>query len=216
MGMLGDTLIIFMTDNGMSVKSETIHGGKFRPFNAALKGGKCSPEEGGARVPSFWIWKGHVSEDIDLPALAVHIDHYRAFCELAGAEIPPSSIKPTGCSLVPLLENPSAKWPERTLFTHVGRWDAGKWSAHKDQKYAARSNRWRLVNNEFLYDILSDRGQKKDVAAEHLGVVAERCKRYNAWGDSLPPLLVNEGLPNIKGGDFPLQKLRETKRELPH
>jgi arylsulfatase A-like enzyme len=50
-GMLEETLVVFMTDNGMSMGSGSIHGKKFTPFNAGLKGGKCSPEEGGTRVP---------------------------------------------------------------------------------------------------------------------------------------------------------------------
>ena len=40
-------------------------------------------------------------------------------------------------------------------------------------------------------------------------------KKYDAWWDSLGPLLVNEGLPNIKAGDFPLQKRRASQGELP-
>ena len=27
------------------------------PLNAGLIGGKVSPDEGGTRVPSFWMWK---------------------------------------------------------------------------------------------------------------------------------------------------------------
>ena len=40
-------------------------------------------------------------------------------------------------------------------------------------------------------------------------------KKYDAWWDSLPLLLVNEDLPENKAGAFPLQKLRDTQGEPP-
>ena len=43
------------------------------------------------------------------------------------------------------------------------------------------TERWRLVDGESLYDIDSDPGQKKDVAAEHPEVVARLRKAYEAW-----------------------------------
>ena len=214
-GLLEETLVVFMTDNGMSMGSGSIHGKKFTPFNAGLKGGKCSPEEGGTRVPSFWMWKGHLEEGLDLPALTAHIDIYRTFCALAGAKIPKSPLEPGGRSLVPLLENPSTDWPDRVLFTHAGRWDPDGREATKETKCAVRTSRWRLVKHNQLYDILADRGQTKDVAAEHPEVVADLRKKFDVWWDSLPPLLVNEGLPKTKAGDFPLQKRRDAQGELP-
>lgn len=214
-GIPEDTLVVFMTDNGMSMKAGTIHGKKFTPFNAGLKGGKGSPEEGGTHVPSFWMWKGHLDEGIDIPALAAHLDLYRTFCDLAGAKIPAGPLEPGGRSLVPLLEDPSADWPDRTLFTHVGRWPSLDMAAAKNTKCAVRTKRWRLVNNKQLYDIQADPGQAKDIAAEHPEVVADLGKRYEAWWDSLPPLLINEGLAETKPGEFPIQKLRDTQGELP-
>jgi len=214
-GMLGDTLVVFMSDNGMGMSPGTIHGKKFTPFNAGLKGGKVSPDEGGTRVPSFWMWKGHFEEGIDIPALAAHIDLYRTFCDLAGADIPASPLQPGGRSLVPLLENPKADWPDRTLFTHVGRWKPGQREKSKNSRCAVRTSRWRLVNNAQLYDIRADRGQAKDVAAEHPEVVADLRKQYDTWWKALPPFLVNEGLPDIKPGEFPIQKLRDTQGGLP-
>ncbi len=52
-------------------------------------------------------------------------------------------------------------------------------------------------------------------AAEDTEVAADFRKKYDAWWDSLPPSLVNEGLPESKPGEFPIQKLRHTQGELP-
>ena len=89
------------------------------------------------------------------------------------------------------------------------------WNQAKHTKCAVRTDRWRLVDYKKLYDISADPGQAKDVAKNHPEVVAELQKKYDAWWDSLGPLLVNEGLPNIKPGDFPLQKRRSSQGELP-
>jgi hypothetical protein len=52
-----------------------------------------------------------------------------------------------GRSLVPLLENPAADWPDREIFTHVGRWpkDADP-QKYKFTNCSVRTARWQLVN----------------------------------------------------------------------
>ena len=115
---LENTLVIFMTDNGMAMGIFTINGKKHTAFNAGMKGGKASAEEGGTRVPSFWYWKGQTAEGVDIPALTAHLDLYRTFCELAGATIPESKLPPRGRSLVPLLENPTDRKSTRLNSSH--------------------------------------------------------------------------------------------------
>ena len=56
-GALKDTVVIFMTDNGMSMAVGKQKKERVIPYNAGLRGRKNSPDEGGTRVPSFWYWK---------------------------------------------------------------------------------------------------------------------------------------------------------------
>jgi arylsulfatase len=162
---------------------------KITPFNAGLKGGKVLPDEGG---------------------------HTRAVVlDVEGIDIPASPLQPNGRSLVPLFENPKADWPDRTLITHVGRWNPGQREKSKNSRCAVRTCHWRLVNNIEPYDIPADRGQTKDVAAEHPEVVTNLRKQCDAWWKTLPSFLVNEELPDIKPGEFTIQKLRKTQGELP-
>jgi arylsulfatase len=214
---LENTLVIFMTDNGMAMGSATLNGNPYTPHNAGMRGGKNSPEEGGTRVPSFWYWNGVLGEGVNIPALTAHLDIYRTFCELAGAEIPASPLPPKGRSLLPLLENPQADWPDRSLFVHKGRWDDGRWNkkdreANRYNGCAVRTARWRWVNNERLHDIHADPGQRKDVAAAHPEVVEDLKKRFDTWWESLPPFLVNEDLPETQAGEFALQRLCRKQR----
>ncbi|NBU42109.1 MAG: hypothetical protein EBS51_15190, partial [Planctomycetia bacterium] len=114
-GIADDTLVVFTTDNGTAAG----HG----VFNDGMKGAKGTPHRGGTRVPSFWRWPGTLPAGVDVPAVAAHIDVLPTLCEIAGAAIP-ADLAPRleGRSLVPLLRDSSAPWPDRPLVTHVGRW----------------------------------------------------------------------------------------------
>ncbi len=210
---LENTLVIFMTDNGMSMGAGTINGQRFAPYNAGLRGGKSSPDEGGTHVPAFWYWPGVLGEGVDIPALAAHLDLYRTFCDLAGAELPHSKLPPGGRSLLPLLEDPQADWPDRKLFIHSGRWQAGQRESRKYTRCAVRTQRWRWVNNQQLYDMSRDAGGTKNVAAQHPQVMQELRAAYDQWWDATEPLLVNEGLPKVEPGQFYLQRLYRQQQQ---
>ncbi|MFC2086576.1 sulfatase-like hydrolase/transferase [Bacteroidota bacterium] len=135
---------IFTTDNGRSNGTGELNGKKVIHYNAELKGGKGRPNEGGTRSPSFWFWKGTLGEGVDIAALTAHIDLFKTFADLAGYTGYETYQKLDGLSFLPLLENPNADWPERTLFIHGGRW--AKFSLTLDEaKYfncAVRNDRW--------------------------------------------------------------------------
>ncbi|WP_372895354.1 arylsulfatase [Stieleria sp.] len=191
-----DTLVIFMTDNGQAGRTAKKNGKVEPVFTAGFKTGKGSPYEGGTHVPAFWRWKGKLGEGVDIPALTAHIDLYKTFCALAGVSIPDDIQPIDGRSLIPLLENPKAPWPDRKLFVHRGRWEKGDDPNNsKFQNCAVRTQRWRFVNNEELYDISVDPYEAKDVAADHPEVIAELRKAYDQWWAETVPLMVNEDAP---------------------
>ncbi len=200
---LENTLVIFMTDNGATHLSGKLNGKKLKHFNAHLKGGKNSPDEGGTHVPAFWQWRGVLDENVDVEALTAHIDLYPTFVELAGADLPADVQALDGRSLLPLLENPHADWPDRELFVHCGRWNPGKMDAAQYAKCAVRTERWRLVNNKELYDIAADPYQENDVAQSYPEVVEQLSKSYDQWWVSVQPFLINEGLPKLSPEEFP-------------
>ena len=195
---LENTLVIFMTDNGATHLSGKLNGKKIRLFNFNMAGGKNSPHEGGTHVPAFFSWKGVLGEGVDVDRLAAHIDIFPTFAELAGAKLPDDMQPLDGKSLLPLLLDPKAEWPDRELFIHCGRWNDDKREASKYAKCAVRTQKWRLINNKELYDISSDPGEKKDVSASNQAVVLNLQESYDKWWESAKPLMVNEGLPVIK------------------
>lgn len=197
-----NTLVIFMTDNGQSYRSGKKDGKRTPLFAGNFKTGKGSPYEGGTHVPAFWHWKNVLKEGVDIPALTAHIDLYKTFCDLAGVDIPDTVQQIDGRTLLPLLENPEADWPDRELFIHKGRWPKG---ADPDSfEYAScavRTQRWRMVapkkskSDIELYDISKDPYEKKDIAHKYPEVVKELTKVYEQWWKATGPLLVNEDRP---------------------
>jgi arylsulfatase len=97
-----------------------------------------------------------------------------------------------GRSLVPVLEDRNAAWPDRFLFTHVGRWEKGQAGVSKFKECAVRTQQFRLVNNRELYDIAKDPGEQRNVIDEHPRVVANIRRAYDEWWESVQPRLVNE------------------------
>jgi len=203
---LENTVVIFMTDNGMSMPPIVKNGEKIIPYNAGLKGRKNSPYEGGTHVPFFVQWKGVTTSGADIDALVAHIDLYKTFCELAGVKLPSEMQEIDGRSLLPLLENSEAEWADRELFVHCGRWATGKCDENKFVKCAVRTDQWRFSNNNELYNIVIDPGETKNVMSSNPEVIEQLRKSYDAWWISVLPLMVNENLPKVKKENQPLVK----------
>ncbi|QXP71072.1 arylsulfatase [Polaribacter sp. R2A056_3_33] len=196
--VLDNTLVIFTTDNGATHLGGTLNGKKVKHFNANLKGGKNSPNEGGNHVPLFFYWKGVLSEGKDINQLTAHIDLYKTFTELAGAKLPETMQSLKGLSLIPLLENIATNWEDRLMFTHCGRWKTGKVEEAKYTKMAIRSQQWRFVNNKELYDVINDPGETKNIALENPEVIENFKQPYDEWWSNSIPLMVNENRKRIK------------------
>ncbi|MBI4910356.1 MAG: arylsulfatase [Acidobacteria bacterium] len=187
-GLDENTLLIFMTDNGGT--------GGVRVFNAGMRGQKGTPYMGGTRVPAFFRWKGTLKPR-DIDKLTAHVDYFATFAELAGAKVP-DGIALDGRSLIPLLRDANAVWPDRYLFTHVGRWANGKGMEAKYRNCSVRNTRYNMVRTApdkpwELYEVIADPGEKTDVAAKLPDVVAKMNAVYDQWwAEVLPLTLENE------------------------
>ena len=193
LGMAGETLVVFTTDNGTANGSSV--------FNAGMRGAKGSVWRGGTRVPSFWRWKGSLPEGINVPAVTAHLDVLPTVCEIAGVEIPPGvAATIEGRSLVPLLRDATAAWPDRPLVTHQGRWKRGQAAASQFGNVRVREGRWNLVNvanrpdGWELYDVAADPGETQDVAAANADVVRRLAEFYGRWWAGVQRELVNENI----------------------
>lgn len=194
-----DTVLIFMSDNG-SVGGMVREGAKLgkskegepmEGFNAGMKGAKGSADEGGVRVPFFVRWPGKFATDTVVKRISAHIDLLPTLADIAGIdELPAGQVE--GCSLVPLLKNPEAKWQDRYLFTQVARWKTGvEPTDNMWKRFAVRNDRYRLVENK-LYDMKKDPSQLIDIAEKKPKVVKLMRKAYEKFWVETRPLMVNE------------------------
>lgn len=201
--LFDDTVLIFMSDNGMTGGGSgrlgqplgaDADGTQLMPFNAGMKGLKGSADEGGVRVPFFVRWDGHVSAGRDIDRIAAHLDVFPTLASLAGAKLPPGQVE--GRSLLPLVQNQSVDWEDRYLFTHKGRWKTGaNPDDHQWRGFAVRNQKFRLVDGNALYDMEQDPGQKNNVIDEHPQIVAQMKSAYDAWWKITRPMMVNEQAP---------------------
>lgn len=175
-GLAENTIFVFMTDNGTACGAGI--------YNSGMRGRKGSEYEGGHRVPFFIHWpKGGLNKGTDISRLTGHIDILPTLLDLCGLT-PPEDYKFDGRSLVPLLRNPNADWPARTIITDSQRVrDPIKW-----RRSSTMTDKWRLINGKELYDIKADPSQKTDIASEHPDVVKTLIADYDAWWKDISPV----------------------------
>lgn len=214
-GLVENTILIFMSDNGMTGGGSGRPGEDLAPgypfYNADMKGLKGSTDEGGARVPFFFRWKGKVEAGRETDRIASHIDLLPTFAALAGAALPEGQIE--GRSLLPLLEGEGDGWEDRYLFNHIGRWPTGaEPNDFKDVNYSIRNQKFRYVGpraggggkgkakkgarpvpaGAALFDMEADPGQTVNVIAEHPDIAAQMKAAYDRYWEEARPLMVNE------------------------
>jgi arylsulfatase A-like enzyme len=171
-----NTILIFMTDNGTSAGYYDKKG-HVTGFNADMRGTKGSQYEGGHRVPFFIHWKdGEIDASKDINELTANLDIMPTLAELCGIPLPKDHLEIAGKSIVPLLRG-TQTFDDRMLITDSQRIQVPeKWKSS-----SVMQNKWRLVNGKELYNIEEDKGQKKDLAAQHPEKVAEMQAFYESW-----------------------------------
>jgi len=200
-GIDRDTLVILMNDNGGTAGVSV--------YNAGMRGWKVTPWLGGTRAASFWRWPGTLQPG-DISALSSAIDLFPTLADIAGEKLKGKVAKQVeGRSLVPLLKDPNAPWPDRFLVAHQGRWAKGKAAESKYRHCSIRNTRWQMVcdtkdgsKHWQLFDLKADPGEKNDVAAERPDVVKQLDAAYDKWWAEVLPCLENENAVGPKENPF--------------
>jgi arylsulfatase A-like enzyme len=186
-GLDKDTILIFMTDNGLA-------GAR---YNAGLRGQKGSVYNGGIKVPFFLRAPGRLPAGVDVDRIAAHIDVYPTLLDLCGVK-KPDAAPVDGVSLRPLLSGNAANWPDRTLFFQQTRPDPQGIDEPRLYTHgAARSQRYKIVMSAAdpkelytkaigvgeteLFDMEKDPGESTNIAPAHPGIVSKMRSDYEAW-----------------------------------
>jgi arylsulfatase A-like enzyme len=170
LGIDGRTIVFFSSDNGP-------HGGggvepEFNDSNGPLRGMKRDLYEGGIRVPLLVRWPGRVPAGSTSDHVGFFGDILPTAAELAGAPAPAGL---DGISLVPELTGRSERQRQHEFLY---------WEFHEGAggAQALRQGDWKAVRKPAftgpleLYDLATDVGESRDVAAEQ----PAQCARMEA------------------------------------
>ena len=167
------TIVVFTSDNGPVLddgyKDDAVtRNGAHRPAGA-LRGGKYSIFEGGARVPLIVRWSARVQPGTS-GALISQVDFLRTFAALARQSVTPSE-GPDSVDLLPALTGASPKGRDHlvvhanTLALREGDW---KYVEPKPGPKRSRNTDVELGNDPQpqLYNLADDPGERVNRAAE--------------------------------------------------
>lgn len=153
LGLEENTIILYLSDNGPN---------QWR-WNGGLRGKKGSTDEGGVRSPLVVQWKDKLPKGKHISQIASSIDLLPTLSDLA--DIPLKTIKPVdGKSLKPLLMEKDPFWEPRVVYNH--------WN----NTTSIRTERYRLDNENRLYDMITDSGQNIDLSKQ-LGQLTDSLKK---------------------------------------
>mgnify|MGYP003872853889 CR=1 FL=1 len=178
-GLERRTLVIFTSDNGPWLLYGN-HAGSAGP----LREGKATTFEGGVRVPFIARWPGRIPRGRVCGELATTMDLLPTLARLAGAELRRDR-RLDGGDIGPLLRGePGARTPHEAFYYYWGRElqavRSGPWKLHFPHTYPrpdppgadGRPGRYtELRIGPALFNLETDPGETRDVAAEHPEVV---------------------------------------------
>jgi arylsulfatase A-like enzyme len=172
-GLEENTLVFFFSDNGgPTMPGTTINGSS----NAPLRGSKRQTLEGGIRVPFVVSWKGKLPTGKVYEQPVIQLDVHSTALAAAGIAVSPDA-QLDGVNLLPYLEGKDSKPPHHTLYWRFG------------QQMAIRRGDWKLVRYDDtgtkLYNLASDIGESKDLAAEQPEKVKELETAWKKWDAEL-------------------------------
>jgi N-acetylglucosamine-6-sulfatase len=151
-GLSKNTIIIYLSDNGMTLGDHRFGVGKNCPYEACIK------------VPFIVYAPGYYAPRTDAHLVA-NIDLAPTIANWAGVTIPTSV---DGMSMLPILEHPSAKWRDEILFEH---WPTEEGvGSMVPEFYAIRTATWKYVEYSTgemeLYDLVNDPYELQNIAGK--------------------------------------------------
>ena len=174
-----DTLVFFLGDNGGPV--EMTHAS-----NGPLRGQKGHVYEGGFRVPFVMRWTGRIAAGRTFDYPVISLDIFPTAAALAGAKLPAKPLD--GVDLMPYVTGARSGAPHQRLF----------WRTGGGESWAVREGRYKLVRHRGgapeLYDLETDIGEAKDIAAAKPEVAARLDAARAEWDKQLmQPLFESPG-----------------------
>lgn len=174
LGIDESTIVFFCSDNGTAYRFEGV-----LDSSGPLRGAKRSMYEGGIRVPMIVRWPGRVEAGTVSEHVCYFADVMPTLAQLAGASgYMPGEVD--GLSIVPTLTGRPEKQKKHDFL--YWEWQLYNWSKRQNVPdglmQAVRMGKWKAVRHRSdvpfeLYDLDTDIGEQKNLAARHPGIVAK-------------------------------------------
>jgi arylsulfatase A-like enzyme len=174
-----NTLIFFFSDNGGPTKQTTSNNGPLRGF-------KATTWEGGVRVPFLAQWKGKIPAGGVDDRPVIQLDVLPTALAAAGAELPAEE-KIDGVNLLPYLTGEKKEAPHEALFWRFGNQNAIRKGDLKlvvgstEDKPLSQLSETPSLNGAQLFNLSTDIGEQKDLAAQEPERVKELNAAWEAW-----------------------------------
>ena len=170
-GQTKRTLVFFFSDNGGPVSTGA--------NNGALRGGKGQLFEGGVRVPFLVSWPDKLPAGKTYDQPVISLDAFAS--ALAAAGVPMPTDKPyDSVNIVPHLAGNIKSPPHERLFWRL-----------RAKEFAVREGAWKLIEPDGkpaqLFDLASDSGETKDLAADKLDIALSLAASLAEWRKELKP-----------------------------
>jgi len=193
LGLEGDTLILFSSDNGPTYNggTDSPYFKSAGPFKCEQGWGKGSVHEGGIRVPLIAKWPGRIAPNGRSDHVSVFYDLLPTLCEVAGLKAPQGL---DGISFLPALTGSGIQSSHDYLY-----WEFPESGGQQ----AVRMGQWKGTRFDILkgnldlqvYDLETDPLEQKNLAAERpeiVGRILEIMKKEHVPSEverfRLPPL----------------------------
>ncbi len=169
-GLLENTIIVFLSDNGGAVYNGTTD-------NAPFRGGKLTNFEGGIRVPFMIQWKGHIPSNTVVHHPVISLDVFATVSAAIGIELPNDRTY-DGVNLLPYLTGHQTSAPHEALY----------WRSEFNK--AIRKGEWKMMLNEydrtnFLYHIPSDSIERNNLYSSKPEIVKSLTQDINRWENEM-------------------------------
>lgn len=173
-GLLDNTIVVFLTDNGPQQ----------RRYTAGLRARKGSVYEGGIKVPLFIHYPEGLPADRDVPGPAAHVDVLPTLLDLCGLTHPePATLD--GLSMLPLIGGDRAAFDKRPLYWH---WQRGYPERYRNM--AIRVGDYKLVGHtDFraelreleLYNLAEDPFEQSNLVQKEPDVARALKAELDTW-----------------------------------
>ncbi len=181
-GILDNTLIIFLSDNG----AERIAGEKYDGANGYFNGYKAVLYEGGIHVPAIFYYPKTMKHR-ENNQLMISMDIMPTILEFCGVENNKPDID--GISLLPTLTDECCDLPSRNLF-----WSNMGWMA-------MRNNEWKLVQQRDkveLFNMLIDPKEQHDLSSVYPEKTEEMKTATESWWNEVTAGTRLEGTSSLQ------------------